>query len=127
MSQPEPSPRYYSLYPNVTVFELDYGIGSLVFSLNKVGLTTYMSCDGHGERNPEIRLNGHNHLKLIKEILEIANHKISFAYNWEVKMNYSGMVLTAKKRLMGDKWDVRKIQDDALAFSEFLLASSLIF
>jgi hypothetical protein len=115
-------PQRWSHNPNndLSILEIDSGIASLVFALNKVGLYTSMSCDGHGQRPPKIWLNGHEHLETIRKILMKANQEVSFAYDWEINKEGSSSVLTAKKRLSNDKWDVKKIQDDALALSEYL-------
>lgn len=106
---------------NLEIFDLDYGIAALVFSFNKVGLNTSMSCDGHGRENPKIWFNGHDQLKEIRQILKKVNLDRSLAYDWEVKKDRSGIVLLGIKRLATDKFEVSKVQDDALAISEFLV------
>lgn len=111
---------------HLSILELDYGIASLVFSLSKVELYTSMSCDGHSEREPRIWLNGHNYIREIRDILTKANLEISLAYDWKIKKENRVSVLTAKRRLVNDKWDVDKIQDDALALSQFLLNNYLL-
>jgi hypothetical protein len=104
----------------LSIFELDYGIASLVHSLNKVGLPTSMSCDGHGRKDAKIWFNGEQ-MEEVRKLLEMATREISFAYDWEVSKERVGFILTGKKRLASDGWDVSKVQDDALGFSEFLL------
>lgn len=115
-------PQRWSHNPNndLSILEIDCGIASLVFALNKVDLYTSMSCDGHGQREPKIWLNGHAYIETIRKILMEANQEVSFAYDWEINKEGGSSVLTAKKRLSNDKWDVKKIQDDALALSEYL-------
>ena len=110
----------HNLNNDLSILEIDCGIASLVFALNKVGLYTSMSRDGHGQREPKIWLNGHAYIETIRKILMEANQEVSFAYDWEINKEGSSSVLTAKKRLSNDKWDVKKIQDDALALSEYL-------
>lgn len=115
-------PQGWSYNPNndLSMLEIDCGIASLVFALNKVDLYTSMSCDGHGQREPKIWFNGHAYIETIRKILMEANREVSFAYDWEIREEGSSSVLTAKKRLSNDKWDVKKIQDDALALSEYI-------
>ncbi|MBE2907577.1 hypothetical protein [Anoxybacillus flavithermus] len=115
-------PQGWSYNPNndLSMLEIDCGIVSLVFALNKVDLYTSMSCDGHGQREPKIWFNGHAYIETIRKILMEANREVSFAYDWEIREEGSSSVLTAKKRLSNDKWDVKKIQDDALALSEYI-------
>ncbi|MGD6961541.1 hypothetical protein ACQCVB_04985 [Fictibacillus phosphorivorans] len=108
------------------IFELDYGIASLVFSLNKVGLNTSMSCDGHGRVNPKIWFNGHDQLEEIRLILKKVNLYSSLAYDWDVKKDGNGIVLFGIQRLNADKFEVSKIQDDALSISEFLVNEYLL-
>lgn len=105
---------------SLSIFELDYGIASLVFSLNKVGLYTSMSCDGHGRLEAKMWFNG-NQIEEIRELLVMANREISFAYNWDVKKEAVGFVLIGRRRLTSDQLDVGKVQDDAFAFSEYLI------
>jgi hypothetical protein len=111
---------------DLEIFELDYGIASLVFSLNKVGLSTSMSCDGHGRVNPKIWFNGHDQLEEMRLILKKVNLYSSLAYDWDVKMDGNGIVLFGIKRLDIDKFEVRKIQDDTLSISEFLVNKYLL-
>lgn len=110
---------------DLSVGELDFGIASLVYALNKADFITSMSCDGHGNRAPGIWFNGLHQMKELDNLLALVNQETSFAYDWKVQKETVGFVLTAKKRLKSDQWDVSKIQDDALAFSEFLLKSTL--
>lgn len=105
---------------DLSTLEFDYGIASLVFSLNKVGLYTSMSCDGHGRGEAKIWFNG-NQIEEVRKLLEMASLETSFAYDWEVKKETVGFVLTGKRRLASDRWDGGKVQDDALAFSEYLI------
>ncbi|WP_223702723.1 hypothetical protein [Sutcliffiella deserti] len=102
------------------ISHLDYGIACLVFSLNKVGLYTSMSCDGHGREAAKIWFNG-DQLGEVQHLIKLASQEISFAYDWEVKKERVGFVLKGIKRLSSERWDVGKVQDDALAFSEFLI------
>jgi hypothetical protein len=104
----------------LSISELDYGIASLVFSFNKVGLYTSMSCDGHGREDAKIWFNG-DQLEEVRHLIEMASREISFAYDWEVKKGNVGFVLIGKKRLSSDRWNVGKVQDDALALSEFII------
>ncbi|RAK19135.1 hypothetical protein B0I26_10752 [Anoxybacillus vitaminiphilus] len=115
-------PQGWRHNPNndLSILEIDCGIASLVFALNKVGLYTSMSCDGHGQIEPKIWLNGYSHIQTIRKILIEANQEVSFAYDWEINKEGGSSVLTAKKRLSNDNWDVKKIQDDALALSEYV-------
>ena len=105
---------------DLTICDLDYGIASLVFSLNKVGLYTSMSCDGHGREDAKIWFNG-NQMREVEHHLEMASREISFAYDWEVNKENVGFVLIGRKRISRDRWNVSKVQDDALAFSEYLI------
>jgi hypothetical protein len=79
-----------------------------------------MSCDGHGRENAKIWFNG-DQLEEVRQLIERASQEISFAYDWEVKKERVGFVLAGKKRLSSDRWDVGKVQDDALALTMFLI------
>jgi hypothetical protein len=105
---------------DLSISELDYGIASLVFSLNKVGLFTSMSCDGHGRQEAKLWFNG-NQMEKVQKLLGMASREISFAYDWEVKKESVGFVLIGRRRLASDHLDVGKVQDDALAISEYLI------
>lgn len=122
VSRPQEVPAAWNHNPDndLSILDLDSGIASLVFALNKVGLYTSMSCDGHGQREPNIWLRRQDYAETIQNILMEANQQVSFAYDWEIKKGYRNIVLTAKRRLSIDKWDVEKIQDDALALSEYI-------
>lgn len=106
---------------DLQIIDLDAGIGSLVFSLNKVGFQTSMSCDGHGNREPNVWSNHQEDIKSINALLLKAAQEISLAYDWEIEKKIVGFTLTAKRRLKSDIWDVKKIQDDAYGLSKFLL------
>ncbi|MBY0124408.1 hypothetical protein [Bacillus sp. S/N-304-OC-R1] len=105
---------------DLSISELDYGIASLVFSLNKVGLYTSMSCDGHGRQEAKMWFNG-NQMEEVRNLLEMAKREISFAYDWDVKKETVGFLLIGRRRSASDPLDVGKVQDDALAFSEYLI------
>ncbi|MCR6097767.1 hypothetical protein HXA31_00025 [Salipaludibacillus agaradhaerens] len=104
---------------DISISELDYGIASLVFSLNKVGIDTSMSCDGHGREDAKIWLTG-NQIELVEDLINSARREVSFAFDWEVVKKSRSLILTGKKRITSDNWDVSKVQDDSLAFSQYL-------
>lgn len=105
------------------IMELDYGLASLVFALNKVGFITAMSCDGHGRRKATIWSNYPQYISELSELIEQAAKQHSLAYDWEVKKDGIGFILVANKRLARDKYDSRKVQDDACTLSEFIIQS----
>lgn len=105
---------------DIRIKELDRGIASLVFALNKAGLYTTMSCDGHGKRPPKIWMRRREDAGTIRDILTEAAQQASFAYDWKIKTENPNIVLTARKRLFADEWDVGKIQDDAVTLSEYI-------
>lgn len=116
--------KHLGLYSNsyhLRIMELDYGLASLVFALNKVGFTTAMSCDGHGERKATIWFNYPQYIPELNELLEEAAKQHSLAYDWEIKKDGIGFILVANKRLKKDKYDSRKVQDDTCTLSEFII------
>lgn len=116
-----PKSWIYSEQNDLNILELDYGIATLVFALNKVGFETSMSCDGHGRREPNVWFNHQEYMEEIGNLLITVSNENSLAYDWELKKETVGFALTARKRLGKDKWDVRKIQDDVFAFSKFII------
>jgi hypothetical protein len=66
-----------------------------------------MSCDGHGRRDAKIWFNG-NQMEEVRKLFEMAIREINFAYDWEVNKERVGFVLTGKKCLASDRWDVSK-------------------
>ncbi len=106
---------------DIPIFELDYGIASLVFAFNKAKLYTCMSCDGHGRKAPRIWFNGHTRLEEVQQILEMAALETSFAYDWGIKKEGWGFILFATRRLANGMFDVSKVQDDAISLSEFIV------
>lgn len=113
---------YFERY-DLPIMELDYGLASLVFALNKVGFQTAMSCDGHGRRKATIWFNYPEYIPELTELLEEAAKQHSLAYDWEIVKFGIGFTLVANKRLKKDKYDSRKVQDDACTLSEFIIQS----
>lgn len=106
---------------DLSILELDYGIAIMVFSLNKVGFQTSMSCDGHGRKEANMWFNHQEYITEISNLLSIASKENSFAYDWEIRKENVGFALTTRKRLANEAWDVGKIQDDVLSLSSFIL------
>lgn len=106
---------------DLSLLELDYGIAIMVFSLNKVGFQTSMSCDGHGRKEANMWFNHQEYMKEMSNLLFLASKENSFAYDWEIRKENVGFALTTRKRLANEAWDVRKIQDDVLSLSSFIL------
>lgn len=116
-----PSLWKYNERNDLSILELDYGIAILVFALNKVGFQTSMSCDGHGRREPNIWFNHQRYIEEINRLMLSASKEYSFAYDWDIRKEGRRFEVTAVKRLANEQWDVRKVQDDVLSFSNFLV------
>ncbi|MCE7792201.1 hypothetical protein K8O68_07150 [Salipaludibacillus sp. CUR1] len=56
-------------YRGVRLCKLDVYISGIVRHLNRLGLQTGMSCDGHGRRNPAIRIVNESDIPLAKKVL----------------------------------------------------------
>lgn len=111
----------YNERNDLSILDLDYGIAILVFALNKIGFQTSMSCDGHGRNEPNMWFNHQQYIEEMSNLLFVTSKENSFAYDWEVKNERVGFILTARKRLAKDNWDVCKIQDDVLALTNSFL------
>lgn len=108
----------------VNTFVLEPGVARLVKSLSAAGISTYNSCDGHGEKSPSVTFSGYAQGAWFDFILSEIKKKIELNYAWRVNRDCPmGPTLMAKKT-KNQVWTLAVILEDTTKIAEIFLGNA---
>ncbi|MDX8289117.1 hypothetical protein SLL00_04910 [Metabacillus indicus] len=104
--------------PKICTLALETGVALFVKSLSAAGITTVLSCDGHGTKAPIVSFYGRYNACWFLVLFNAHLKENKFNYNWELtRTNQSDIDLIALKTNYG--WDLELVLEDTLRMASF--------